>query len=271
MKNEDVLKKKIKEFKPWFHNLHLPGDLETAPNHFLGDFPNFKWKEIESSIPMDLRGWKVLDVGCNAGFYSFEMAKRGAEVLGIDVDEHYLKQAQWAAGEFGLDHKTEFKQMQVYDLAQTGMKFDLVIFMGVFYHLRYPLLALDILSRATKKMILFQSLSLTGEEVIDNYEDFEINERDVILQEGWPMMAFIEHKIGGDPSNWWLPNKSAIIAMMHSCGFEIIKNPAHEVYLFGKSEKKHSVLDEWDLSEYLSATGQKWKDEVGKKIVKYSE
>ena len=51
----------------------LPGrDIQTAPDHFLGDFPRFKWLEIAPHIPEDLKGWRVLDIGCNAGFYSFE-------------------------------------------------------------------------------------------------------------------------------------------------------------------------------------------------------
>src|SRR5690606_1060145 len=109
------LQKEIEDLSPWFHNIHLPGGIQTAPQHSLGDFPNFKWDEIKGEIPEDLSGWKVLDIGCNAGFYSIEMAKRGAQVTGIDLDEHYLKQARWAAQKFGLDDKLTFKQMQVYD------------------------------------------------------------------------------------------------------------------------------------------------------------
>src|SRR5690348_12631725 len=67
---------------PWFHNLHLPDGSETAPHHRLGNFPAFKWAEIAPHIPSDLTGWRVLDIGCNAGFYSFELAKRGAHVTG---------------------------------------------------------------------------------------------------------------------------------------------------------------------------------------------
>ena len=57
---------------------------------FLGDFPSFKWEELKAHIPENLEGEKVLDSGCNAGFYSFKLAKRGAQVTGIDLDPHYL-------------------------------------------------------------------------------------------------------------------------------------------------------------------------------------
>ncbi len=69
---------------PWFHNLHLPDGRETAPDHPLGDFPAYKWREIATALPDDLTGWRALDVGCNAGFYSFELARRGADVLAVD-------------------------------------------------------------------------------------------------------------------------------------------------------------------------------------------
>jgi hypothetical protein len=92
------LQAQIEALGPWFHNLHLPGGVQTAPHHFIGgDFPRFKWLEIAPHIPQDLRGWRVLDVGCNAGFYSFELARRGASVLAIDVEDLYLTQARWAA------------------------------------------------------------------------------------------------------------------------------------------------------------------------------
>src|SRR5690606_35166726 len=121
-----------------------------------------KWEKIQHSIPADLSGWKVLDIGCNAGFYSVELAKRGAEVLAIDLDDHYLKQAKWTAEQFGLSDRITFRKMQVYDLAKLDQKFDLVWFMGVFYHLRYPMLAMDIIAQKVSKMLVFQTLSMPG-------------------------------------------------------------------------------------------------------------
>src|SRR5947208_2709930 len=99
----DVVEQEIAELAPWFHNLHLPSGHETAPDHPLGDFPRFKWQALASALPDDLTGWRALDVGCNAGFYTFELARRGATVLGIDMDDHYLRQAKWAAGAVGLE------------------------------------------------------------------------------------------------------------------------------------------------------------------------
>ena len=65
------LAERISELGDWFHNLDLHG-VPTAPHHFLGDFPNIKWRQIANAIPQDLTGATVLDVGCNGGFYSLK-------------------------------------------------------------------------------------------------------------------------------------------------------------------------------------------------------
>ena len=91
------LTRRIAEKGDWFHNINLNG-VQTAPHHFLGDFPNVKWKHIAPELPQDLSGASVLDIGCNGGFYSIELKKRGASrVLGVDVDDRYLEQARFAS------------------------------------------------------------------------------------------------------------------------------------------------------------------------------
>src|SRR5438067_10907441 len=98
----------IEALGPWFHNLHLPDGGQTCPDHWLGDFPSFKWQQLAPSLPPNLSGWSCLDIGCNAGFYSFELARRGATVLGIDVDPHYLRQAGWAPLQSGRPQSGPF-------------------------------------------------------------------------------------------------------------------------------------------------------------------
>jgi tRNA (mo5U34)-methyltransferase len=225
-------RRKIESLGPWFHNLHLPDGTQTLPQHFLGgDFPAFKWRAIESAIPKSLEGWRVLDVGCNAGFYSFELAKRGASVIGIDIDPRYLAQARWALGEFGLERQIEFRQMEVYEIARSAEQFDLIWFMGVFYHLRYPLLALDLLAQRTRRLLLFQTLTMPGDSVYDPKPDYPIEQRTPLLESGWPKMAFIEKRFSGDPTNWWVANHAGVEAMLRSSGLRVTARPAHEIYL----------------------------------------
>ncbi|MFW5726539.1 MAG: TIGR04290 family methyltransferase [bacterium] len=256
--------KTITELSPWFHNIHLPDGAQTAPDHFLGDFPAFKWEEIAPELPWDLSGKKVLDVGCNAGFYSIQLARRGAEVTAIDLDPHYLRQAAWIAAQFGLEERIQFSLQQVYDLAHEEEKYDLVWFMGVFYHLRYPLLAMDILAQKCQDWFVFQSLSMPGKEVVKPDDDYQINQRDEMLKAGWPKMAFIENQLNGDPTNWWAPNKAAVLAMMRSCGLDIISEPADETYIGRKT--KAGASESWNRSEYLSAIGKDWKANLEEKV-----
>ncbi|HET6725367.1 MAG TPA: TIGR04290 family methyltransferase [Gammaproteobacteria bacterium] len=221
----------LQRLGPWFHNLHLPGGVQTAPDHPLGDFPKFKWKEIAPHLPNDLHGWRVLDIGCNAGFYSFELARRGANVVGIDEDLHYLRQARWVRRRFGLGECVRFRQMSVYELSGWQESFDMVLFLGVFYHLRYPLLALDRIAARTRRMLVFQSLRLPGEAVATDVKGKAYLEIDDLAKPDWPRMAFVEHDFAGDASNWWIPNRAAMEALLRSAGFNIVASPAKGTYV----------------------------------------
>lgn len=216
---------------PWFHNLHLPDGTQTAPNHPLGDFPRFKWEQIRAHLPEDLSGCTALDIGCNAGFYSIELARRGASVTALDLDAHFLQQAGWAAAQFGVQHRVRILQGHVYGLASWPESFDVVLFLGVFYHLRHPLLALDLAAHLTRRWLVFQTLSLPGEELVDTPDDLPLEERGAMARAGWPAMAFIEKSFAGDATNWWAPNKAAIEAMLRSAGLEVMARPGHEIYL----------------------------------------
>jgi tRNA (mo5U34)-methyltransferase len=219
----------IDELGPWFHNLHLPDGTQTAPNHPLGDFPRFKWQELAPHLPADLRGWTALDIGCNAGFYSFELARRGADVVGIDADEHYLRQARWAREQFELD--VEFRRLTVYELARMDERFDLVLFMGVLYHLRYPLLALDAVAERVDRLLVLQTLTLEDPEELAAPEDVPLDERALLEQPGWPRTAFVERRVAGDATNWWVPNRAAVRAMARSAGLEVVAEPLDETFL----------------------------------------
>jgi tRNA (mo5U34)-methyltransferase len=229
--NRQHIRDEIDALGPWFHNLHLPGGVQTAPGHRYGDFPSFKWEHVAGAVPKDLSGWSVLDIGCNAGFYSIELARRGANVLGIDMEPLYLRQARWAAEQCGLQERLHFEEGQVYQLLNEPRQFDLVWFTGVFYHLRYPTLALDLVRRVTKRLMMFQTMTMPGEQVLDTPKDMPLDERDALLDPGWPKMAFIEHRIAGDQTNWWAPNHACVEAVLRSASFEIIDRPEHEFYL----------------------------------------
>src|SRR5687768_15348972 len=125
----EAIRRRIHELGPWFHNMNL-GGVWTAPEHFLGDYPDVKWRRFAHAVPADLRGRSVLDVGCNAGFYALEMKRRGADrVVAVDADPDYLAQARFAAEVAGAE--IEFRQLSVYDVGLLEERFDLVLFLGV--------------------------------------------------------------------------------------------------------------------------------------------
>ena len=221
----------IAALAPWFHNLHLPDGRQTAPDHPLGDFPAFKWAEIAPHLPADLDGWTALDIGCNAGFYSFELARRGAHVVAVDVDEHYLRQARWARERFGLEEQVELRRMHVYDLLHRQQSFDLVLFLGVLYHLRYPLLALDAVAERVDRLLVVQTLTAPGDEVAEAPADLPFGERERLVEPGWPRLSFIERSLADDATNWWAPNHACVEAMLRAAGLDVVARPGHELYI----------------------------------------
>lgn len=227
---KEQLESRISELGPWFHNLDLRG-VKTAPNHFLGDYPAFKWRNFQHAIPQNLEGKTVLDIGCNGGFYSIEMKRRGAKrVLGIDHDPDYLRQAKFAAEVSELE--IQFEQLSVYEVGQLKERFDLVLFMGVLYHLRHPLLALDLIRQhVAGDWLVFQSLLRGSQSVTAVAEDYPFSEVAIFDHPGYPKMHFIERRYTGDPTNWWAPNRACAEAMLRSAGFRIEQHPEAEVFI----------------------------------------
>jgi tRNA (mo5U34)-methyltransferase len=224
------LRANIERLGPWFHNLNLRG-VDTSSDHYLGDYPRAFFARFASAIPADLSGWSVLDVGCNAGFYSFEMKRRGAaRVVGIDHEPLYLNQARFAARTLGVD--VEFREADVYDVAALGERFDLVLFMGVLYHLRHPLLALDLLRRTVVgRLLLFQSMMRGSAEIAAIEADYAFSDRAPFDQAGYPKLHFVEESYAHDRSNWWIPNRACADAMLRAAGFSIVAHPDPEVAL----------------------------------------
>lgn len=223
------IRRRIDALGPWFHNMELAG-VETAPDHFLGNYPLIKWRKFAGEIPADLAGRSVLDIGCNAGFYSIEMKKRGAgRVLGIDFDDAYLAQARFAAEI--AECEIEFRKMSVYDVASLGESFDIVLFMGVLYHLRHPLLALDLVrEHAARDLMIFQSMQRGSREVPALEQNYDFWTHELFDRPEFPKLHFIEHSYADDPTNWWIPNRACTEAMLRSAGFEILLRPEDEVY-----------------------------------------
>ncbi|HLJ85881.1 MAG TPA: TIGR04290 family methyltransferase [Candidatus Angelobacter sp.] len=226
---QEELAHQIAALGDWFHNLNLKG-IQTAPNHFLGDFPYVKWKGIASEFPQDMTGATVLDLGCNGGFYALELKRRGADrVLGIDVDERYLRQAKFAANVLGLS--IEFEKCSVYNVDRIPGQFDYVLFMGVFYHLRYPIYALDQIVKKIKGKLVFQTMIRGSLSTPHLQEDYHFWDKEIFLRPDFPGMYFIEKSYAGDPTNWWIPNHGGMEAILRSSGLKILSHPEEETWV----------------------------------------
>jgi len=232
----DAIERRVRELGSWFHNLDLKG-VRTAPDHFLGDYPRMKWQRFAHAIPEDLSGRTVLDIGCNGGFYALEMKRRGADrVVAVDFDDTYLAQARFAAEVMGAD--IEFRKLSVYDVAALKERFDLVLFMGVLYHLRHPLLALDLIrEHVAGDLMVFQSMLRGPQEVEPVEPDYPFSAAEHFQRPGYPRMAFVENKYCGDGTNWWIPNRACAEAMLRSAGFRVIDHPEEEVFVCRVAER----------------------------------
>ncbi len=164
------------------------------------------------------------------------MKRRGAQrVVGIDSDERYLAQARFDAEVLGVE--IEFQKMSVYEVASLGEKFDIVIFMGVLYHLRHPLLALDLLyENVVKDVFIFQIMLRGSDKERKLKSDYHFWKKEIFERPYFPQLYFIEHRYAQDPTNWWIPNRACMEAMLRSSGFEITAHPKQEVYICRRAE-----------------------------------
>jgi tRNA (mo5U34)-methyltransferase len=220
MKREEILKQ-IKSLGFWYHNIYLGDGIWTNPDHPEGDYPQKRWDLIEPFVPKNLEGKTVLDIGCNSGFFSLKMKERGASyVLGTDFGAWTIAQARFLVEYFKVD--IELRVMDAYDIDKIGMSFDIVIFLGVLYHLRHPLYALDKIAEICNDMMLFASVMRGPWGKIEVKDDYNMGEDEILDHPNFPKMYFIEKNYNNDSTNWWFPNRNAVIAMIRSAGFKSI-------------------------------------------------
>ena len=197
--NVDELKHEVAKIQ-WYHSIDLGNGIVTP-----GWEQNTAARLNALQIPDDLRGMTVLDIGAWDGFYSFEMERRGAtRVLATDTWQGNKRGFELARR--ALNSHVEDMTIDVLDLSpeKTGV-FNLVLFLGVLYHLRHPLLALERIFSVTAKQL-----------VLETHVDMVWNPR--------PTMVFYPNaELHNDPSNWWGPNPAAVIAMLKSVGFKRVK------------------------------------------------
>ena len=219
---EDDIRAGVQALEPWFHQIDLGNGVKTKARPAATepiDHPSGTWQIIQRYLPDDLEGRSVLDVGCNAGFYAIEAKRRKAgRVLGIDSQRLHIRQARFAAQVLGLD--IEYERMSVYDLSvERAGKFDVTLALGLIYHCRHLLLALERLFQVTGDLLILES------EVLFEAPSFESLAQAAAIGRRFHPMAYVENEPSSVEAayNWFIPSVDGLKAMLLDAGFDEVK------------------------------------------------
>ena len=219
----ELLTDTVAKLGPWYHDIQLTPEISTCP--LQRQYMVNRWRFLSEVLPADLSGKTVLDIGCNGGFFSLQMKQRNADrVVGIDIMPHCLAQARFVSHWFG--QPVELRELGVYDVESLG-PFDIVVFIGVLYHLRHPLYAIDKVASICKETMYLQSLVRGDSGDFVPEPNYPLSEYEVFKRSKFPRMYFIEKSINDDASNWWVPNTSCLMAMARSAGFRTVRESSH--------------------------------------------
>ncbi len=234
LSNPEEIRSQVRALGWWYQSFELPGGVTTSPGDPPAYFPETRWNLIEPFVPADLTGKTVLDVGGSAGYFSMRMMQRGAaKCTLVEPFVEFAAQARFVAGVYGYEIEVVSEDVHTWCLT-TEERFDYVIFLGLFYHLKYPGLVLDRLAEMTRERMFFQS-HIVGEEGEDEagFEarpDYARGDDDPILRDpAFPRLAFIENLYNGDPTNWWIPNPTALEPLIRSAGMKVVARPHAQV------------------------------------------
>jgi tRNA (mo5U34)-methyltransferase len=233
------IKRKIKSLEGeigWYQCIDLENGIKTKTRSHWGEplnYPLPKWNLIKNYIPESLEGMRVLDIGCNAGFFCIEAKRRHADyVLGIDESPGYLKQAAFVADVLNLE--IDYKRMNIYELSEMNTKFDLVLALGIIYHCKHPLMAAENIANVCDGTAIIESQLI--EKPIFILEKPLTLIKDILkgrfFKRKLPIWTYV-YEGYRDPSlnkdkkeedyNWWFPNMDALIKLFMTVGFTKIE------------------------------------------------
>jgi tRNA (mo5U34)-methyltransferase len=253
MTTREETEQEMKKLGWWYQHFQFPNGARTGSGKEPGYDAEARWNFIEKYVPEDLSGKTVLDLGGNAGYFSIQMKLRGAEECTlVDPFVEFIRQAEFAAKQFDVELTLINEDAHTYCLTTEG-RFDYVIFLGLFYHLKYPGLVLDRLAEMAKERIYIQSDIIGAAPETDHQKfDCERSKDDAVLEDpSFPKMFFIENLYNSDPTNWWLPNFTGFAAMVRSAGLKIVNRPHPHVIIaepetyFGKVVLKKMVFPKY--------------------------
>lgn len=208
--NKTEILNKIEELgvlQPWNHSIELPHGVKTIAKKQVSHGKNLiKWSRIEKYVEeVDIKNKRVLDVGCNEGFFSLKLAELGAkEVVAVDADELRIKKAKFVSGILGTSNVT-YEVADIFDKSiENYGHFDFVLCMGFLHRVSYPYKAMQQLTKMSDT-ILFEWKSLRE-------GSFNL-----------PIMKFSGGKskdLNKYSRLYWLPSVQCVVDILKTLGFE---------------------------------------------------
>ena len=219
----EQIQAELKRLEPWFHRIDLGDGLYTKTESVMGepvDHPCGPWQTIRGLLPRDLSGKTVLDVGCNAGFYAFETKRRGAaRVLGVDGQRQHVRQGLFVRKALGLD--VDFRRLNVYELNPRSVgQFDITLALGLLYHLKHPILALENLYQVTKELLIIETAIMPVQQTPASFA-YSLGSATATLHP----LAYVENPPEAKEQvfNWFLPSVNALTALLRNTGFNEVE------------------------------------------------
>ena len=221
MTREEILAG-IERLGPWFQCLELPGGIRTKTTSIAGealDNPARQWEVVGACMPADLAGRSVLDVGCNAGFFAVEAKRRrAARVVGVDSQRQAIRQARFARDALGID--IEYRRQSVYDFGPDDGTFDVVLALGLVYHCKHLVLALERLFAVTGEILIVESAVVPEDRLPASFVQ-PLAARDSVLHP----LAYVANPPDSWESvaNWFVPTTAALAALLRTAGFREVE------------------------------------------------
>lgn len=207
--------------RAWFHTMEIAPGLWTK-GHYT---PSNDWLVEVMELPKEMSGMTALDMGCSDGAHAFGFARRGATVTAVDLYSPDGQNVEFLARLWDLP--VTYQQSTVYQFR--GGPYDLVLAGGLLYHLQHPLLGLQVLNSVCRDTLVLESHIISG----------------------WGMVCkfYPRDELAKDPSNWWGPTKKCLLAMVESCGFEVVKAFSHtKGRMMIKAKKVREVSPDLDVN-----------------------
>jgi len=211
---DEQVRQRVAAIAFWYHQIPLrPGIVTPGINN-----PQDTLRHLE--LPVDCRGMRVLDLGTRDGFFAFEMERRGADVVAVDYAPKEATGFQTAAEALGST--VTYLNLNIYSLTPAKLgTFDVVLFLGLLYHLPDPVQAINIARQLCKGRLCLETHAIDNGLLLPDGTRKPLAEVHPILGQV-PLMQFYPGRtLAGDPTNYWGPNLKCLEGMLSECRFRV--------------------------------------------------